>query len=387
MKGVAILGSTGSIGVNALDVVRSFPTEFKVVSLAAGRRIERLAEQVEAFRPRLVSVARSEDASRLRQLLSPSAREGLQVTAGVTGAEAVAEHPDVEIVVTAMVGAVGLRPTLAAIRRGCTVGIANKEPLVMAGELCRREAETYGATLLPIDSEHSAIFQCLNGERKSTVSKLILTCSGGPFRSGPQDLSSVSLEQALEHPTWSMGPKITIDSSTLMNKGLEVIEAHWLFGLPPTQIEILIHPQSVVHSMVEFVDGAVIAQLGTPDMRGPIGYALGYPDRLPLDIPRIDWSERAQLSFERPDYGRFRGPRLAYDVIDAGGTAPTVLNAANEAAVAAFLQRKIRYVDIIPVIEQTLAAHDVADVGNLELILAADDWARKQASSVITARR
>ncbi|MBK8481260.1 MAG: 1-deoxy-D-xylulose-5-phosphate reductoisomerase [Proteobacteria bacterium] len=382
MKRIAILGSTGSIGVSALDVVAAFPEQFEVVALAAGRNVERLAEQVGRFRPRLVSVAGADEAERLRALLDYESARGLEIVSGPAGPDAVAAHADVEFVLTAMVGAIGLQPTLVAIRRGIEVGIANKEPLVAAGELCTSEARRSGATLLPVDSEHNAIFQCLSGQRRDAVRRLILTCSGGPFRRTP-DLGAVTLEQALKHPTWSMGPKITIDSATLMNKGLEVIEAHWLFGLPAEQIDVVIHPQSVIHSMVEYVDGSVLAQLGTPDMRVPIGLALGYPARFPLPIPRLDFAQLAQLSFEAPDRERFPALDLAYAALRRGGTAPAVLNASNEVAVAAFLAGQLRFVEIAELSARTLDAHAVQATDALEVVLEADRWAREQARALL----
>ena len=383
MKRIAILGSTGSIGVSALDVVRCFPEEFEVVGLAAGRNMERLAEQIRAHRPRLVSVAGAEEAAKLQELLG-SAAASLEIVHGEDGPDAVVAHSDVEFVLTAMVGAIGLRPTLKAIGRGIELGIANKEPLVAAGQLCTEEARRTGARLLPVDSEHNAIYQCLSGHRREDVQRIVLTCSGGPFRK-VQDLSSVTRKQALDHPTWTMGPKITIDSATLMNKGLEVIEARWLFGLPAEQIDIVIHPQSVIHSMVEYVDGSVVAQLGTPDMRVPIGYALGYPARLPLSIPKLSFTELAQLTFEAPDVERFPCVKLAYEALSAGGTAPAVLNAANEVAVAAFLADQIRFVAIPEVIRRTLDAHTPGAADGLEPIVAADGWARDQAATVVSA--
>jgi len=382
MKRIAILGATGSIGVSALEVVAAFPEHFEVLALAAGRNVERLAEQVRRFRPQLVSVAGAEEAARLRGLLDGDVARGLEIVCGPSGPDAVAAHGGVELVLTAMVGVIGLAPTLVAIRRGIEVGIANKEPLVAAGALCTSEARRSGATLLPVDSEHNAIFQCLSGQRPEAVRRLILTCSGGPFRQ-TADLSTVTREQALKHPTWSMGPKITIDSATLMNKGLEVIEAHWLFGLPAAQIDVVLHPQSVIHSMVEYVDGSVLAQLGTPDMRVPIGFALGYPARLPLPIPRLDFARLAQLSFEAPDRARFPALDLAYEALRRGGTAPAVLNASNEVAVAAFLAGQLRFVAITELIARTLDAHTVQPTHELEVVIEADRWAREQAQTLL----
>ncbi|MCC6746854.1 MAG: 1-deoxy-D-xylulose-5-phosphate reductoisomerase [Deltaproteobacteria bacterium] len=380
--GVTILGSTGSIGRSTLEVVADFPEQYRIVALAAGQSIELLAEQVRAFRPKLVSVKRAEDVSRLRAALAGAGCDRLEIASGPEGADAVAAHPDGDVVVTAMVGAAGLAPTLVAVRRGARMAIANKEPLVVAGKLVTDEARRCGATILPVDSEHNAIYQCLSGQRREDVRRILLTCSGGPFRT-TADLSQVTLEQALKHPTWSMGPKITIDSATLMNKGLEVIEAHWLFGLPAEQLDVVIHPQSVIHSMVEYVDGSVIAQLGTPDMKVPIGYALAYPRRLPLKVPRLDFAALGTLAFEAPDRRRFPCLNLAYQALAVGGAAPAVLNAANETAVAAFLDRRIRYLDIPSLIERTLEAHSSDSAGELEPILAADLWARRQVQSYL----
>jgi 1-deoxy-D-xylulose-5-phosphate reductoisomerase len=378
MKRLALLGSTGSIGRSALDVISGFAEDYDVVALAAGRNLELLAEQARRFRPELVSVEREVDRLALRELLRGADLDGLEIACGLEGAEAVAGHPRATIVLSAMVGAVGLRPTLAAIRRGITVAIANKESLVIAGELCLEEAARCGATLLPVDSEHSAIYQALRGHRLEDVRCLLLTGSGGPFRT-TEDLDAVTLEQALRHPTWSMGPKITIDSATLMNKGLEVIEARWLFGIPPARIKILIHPESIIHSIVEYVDGSLLAQLGLPDMRIPIAYALAYPNRLPLKLPSLDLARLARLTFEPPSFDRFPCLGLAYRALELGGTAPAVLNAANEEAVLAFLQRRIRFQDIPRIIQQTLENHSPEAGGELDVLLAADEWAREHA--------
>jgi 1-deoxy-D-xylulose-5-phosphate reductoisomerase len=384
LKGIAILGSTGSIGASALEVVAAAPDRFRVVGLAAGRNIALLAEQVRRFRPGLVSVHLPEDRAELVDRLgdSPAAAE-LEILAGGEGAVAVASHPGAQVVLCAIVGAVGLRPTLAAIRRGATVAIANKEPLVVAGQLCVEEALRAGATLLPVDSEHSAIFQALRGHRPQDVRRLLLTGSGGPFRTA-QDLGAVTVEQALAHPTWSMGPKISIDSATLMNKGLEVIEARWLFDVHAERIEVVIHPESIVHSMVEYVDGSVLAQLSEPDMRIPIAYALAYPERLALAWPRLELTRLARLTFEPPDQARFPCLRLAYQALEQGATYPAVLNAANEVAVEAFLQRRIRFVEIGPIIERTLADHcPGGDPGSVETLLEADAWARRHAETLL----
>jgi 1-deoxy-D-xylulose-5-phosphate reductoisomerase len=388
MRGLAILGSTGSVGASALSVVADFPEHFKVVALAAGGNVERLAEQMERFEPAVVSVRDEATLERLRARLS---QRGLtpepELLWGEAGAEAVAGHPEADVVLTAMVGAVGLRPTLRAIRRGVTVAVANKEPLVIAGSLCMEAARRHGASVLPVDSEHSAIHQSLRGHRQQDVRRLLLTGSGGPFRTTP-DLSQVTLEQALTHPTWSMGPKITIDSATLMNKGLEVIEARWLFDIPAARIEILIHPESIIHSMVEYVDGSVVAQMGLPDMRIPIAYALGYPARLELDLPPLDLAQQGKMTFEAPDPARFPCLDLAYTALAQGGTYPSVLNAANEVAVAAFLERRIGYARIPALIEEVLQRHQPSDPKDddadpLEPLLLADAWARRVAKSIL----
>ncbi len=380
-KGVALLGSTGSIGASALEVIAAFPGAFHVVALAAGRNLDLLAAQARRFRPRLVSVARPEDQDALRERLA-----GLEpapaLVCGEAGAVQVASHPDAEIVLCAMVGAVGLAPTLAAIRRGVRVAIANKEPLVVAGRLCVEEARRHGATLLPVDSEHSAVYQSLCGHRAEDVRRLLLTGSGGPFRT-VTDLASVTVEQALSHPTWSMGPKITVDSATLMNKGLEVIEARWLFGVEPQRIQVLIHPESIVHSMVEYVDGSIVAQLGPPDMRLPIGYALGYPARLPLELPPLDLARVGCLHFEEPGHERFPCLGLAYRALEAGGTAPAVMNAANEVAVGAFLERRASFTAIPRVIEETLGRHRPLPGDDLAQLLEADAWAREEARRLL----
>ncbi len=382
MKRIAILGSTGSIGTSALEIVQAFPEEFEVVALAAGDNLDRLAAQVTQVHPRLVSIA---DPARLPELRDRLVAAGvdldsLELVAGPEGPLAVVGEPAVEVVLTAMVGVAGLRPTLAAIDRGIEVALANKEPLVAAGHLCTARARRSGATLLPVDSEHSAIFQCLLGQATEALAKIILTCSGGPFRE-VSDLSTVTRAQALAHPTWSMGAKISVDSATLMNKGLEVIEARWLFDVAATKIDVVIHPESVVHSLVELVDGSLLAQLGTPDMRLPIAFALAYPRRLPLRDPplgasSLDLIDRAPLTFAAPDRARFPALDLAYGALVAGGTAPAVLSAANEIAVAAFLVGRIPFLRIVEVVAETLGAHEVAPAGDIESVLAADSWAR-----------
>ena len=379
-KKIAVLGSTGSIGRNTLDVIARFPERFEVVALAAGENIELLAEQARRFRPRLVSCKNEALAVRLKELIPP----GVEVAHGKEGAIACATHPEAELVVSALVGAIGLLPTYEAIRAGKDIALANKETLVMAGRLVMEEARRQGVKILPVDSEHSAIFQALRAGRREEVSRLILTASGGPFRTRPrEELAKVTKEEALRHPNWQMGAKITVDSATLMNKGLEVIEAHFLFDIPPEKIEVKIHPQSIVHSLVEFRDGSVIAHLGVPDMRIPIAYALSYPERLPLELPRLDLVAVSPLTFEEPDLEKFPSLRLAYHALKLGGAAPAVLNAANEVAVEAFLAGKLRF-DLIPVlVERVLSALPPRAISSLEDVLEADILARIKAQEIL----
>ncbi len=380
-KKLTILGSTGSIGRNTLNVVSRFPERFEVVALAAGENIELLAKQAQKFRPHLVSCKNEALARKLAPLLP----EGVQLKYGKEGAIACATHPEAELVVSALVGAVGLLPTYEAIRAGKDIALANKETLVMAGPLVTEEAKRRGIKLLPVDSEHSAIFQALQAGKKEEVFRLILTASGGPFRTRPkEEFATITREEALRHPNWQMGAKITIDSATLMNKGLEVIEAHFLFGLSPERIIVKIHPQSIVHSLVEFQDGSVIAHLGIPDMRIPIAYALSYPERLPLDLPRLDLVAVSPLTFEEPDLERFPCLKLAYEALRLGGTAPAILNAANEVAVEAFLEGKIRF-DLIPfLIEKTLQETESKPLEKLEDVIDADIFARIKAQEILS---
>jgi 1-deoxy-D-xylulose-5-phosphate reductoisomerase len=382
MKRLAILGSTGSIGRSTLAVVAEHPEEFAVVALAAGKNVELLAEQIRQFHPALVSVQDEAAAARLRELVGRN--QGPEILAGRSGALAVATAPGVELVVSAMVGAVGLEPTLAAIRAGLPVALANKETLVAAGPLVMALAKEKGVPLIPVDSEHSAIFQALQGQRRGDVRRLWLTASGGPFRAWEAArLAEVTPAQALKHPNWDMGAKITIDSATMMNKALEVIEASMLFGLPVDKIGVYVHPQSIIHSLVEFVDGSVIAQLGVPDMRLPIAYALTYPRRLPLNSPPLDLCQVARLTFESPDDTRFPGLALGYAAARTGGTMPAVLNAANEVAVAAFLEGGIKFLDIPRVVAQTMEAHEAQALQNLEQVLTVNRWARDFAAGLI----
>lgn len=372
MKKIAILGSTGSIGTQTLDVIRAHSDELEVVALAAGSNKERLKEQIREFHPELVSLSDEKKAQELKEEL---AGEAVEVVCGMDGLIEVAGIDSADVVVTAVVGMMGILPTMEAIRKGKDIALANKETLVTAGRLIIPMAREYGVSILPVDSEHSAIFQCLQGEPKKALDKILLTASGGPFRGkNAEFLETVTLEDALNHPNWSMGPKITIDSSTMVNKGLEVMEAKWLFGVDYSQIEVVIQPQSIIHSMVQYIDGAVIAQLGTPDMRVPIEYALFYPERRSLPGDRLDFSKLSQITFEKPDYKVFRGLSLAIEAGKTGGTMPTVFNAANERAVAKFLKGEIKYTDIVRSIEKCMDAHKVSAHPDLEEILATEQW-------------
>ena len=372
MKKIAILGSTGSIGTQTLDVVREHSDELQVVALAAGTNKERLKEQIKEFHPKLVSLSDEKKAQELKEEL---AGEQVEVVCGMEGLIEVAGADSADVVVTAVVGMMGILPTMEAIKKGKDIALANKETLVPAGHLIIPMAKEYGVSILPVDSEHSAIFQSLQGEPKAALDKILLTASGGPFRGKSAEfLETVTLEDALNHPNWSMGPKITIDSSTMVNKGLEVMEAKWLFGVDYSQIEVVIQPQSIIHSMVQYVDGAIIAQLGTPDMRVPIEYALFYPERRSLSGDRLDFSKLSQITFEKPDYKVFRGLSLAIEAGKTGGTMPTVFNAANERAVAKFLKGEIKYTDIVRSIEKCMDAHKVSAHPDLEEILATEQW-------------
>ena len=372
MKKIAILGSTGSIGTQTLDVVRDHSDELQVVALAAGTNKERLKEQIKEFHPKLVSLSDEKKAQELKEEL---AGEQVEVVCGMAGLIEVAGADSADVVVTAVVGMMGILPTMEAIKKGKDIALANKETLVTAGHLIIPMAKEYGVSILPVDSEHSAIFQSLQGEPKAALDKILLTASGGPFRGKSAEfLETVTLEDALNHPNWSMGPKITIDSSTMVNKGLEVMEAKWLFGVDYSQIEVVIQPQSIIHSMVQYVDGAIIAQLGTPDMRVPIEYALFYPERRSLSGDRLDFSKLSQITFEKPDYKVFRGLSLAIEAGKTGGTMPTVFNAANERAVAKFLKGEIKYTDIVRSIEKCMDAHKVSAHPDLEEILATEQW-------------
>ena len=380
MKGVSILGSTGSIGTNTLRVIDRFPERFRIIGLGAGRSVDALSVQIRKYRPKIVSVSGSHRAETLRRDFPE-----LDVRTGVDGLVDVAAHPEADFVVSATVGAVGLVPTLRAIEAGKSVGLANKEALVMAGELMTKAVAAAGATLLPVDSEHNAIHQCLDS-RDQPVKRIWLTASGGPFRTASlSEMREATPERALKHPTWKMGPKISIDSATMMNKGLEIIEAYWLFDVTPEQVRVVVHPQSVIHSMVELEDGSLIAQLGVTDMRLPIQYALTYPERLDTGLPPLDLETPLRLDLEPPDLERFVCIRLAYEALSQGGTAPAVLNAANEVAVAAFLDERIGFLSIGETLQATLARHDPKRASDLETVLEADRWARECAEGLIRA--
>ncbi|NPV25959.1 MAG: 1-deoxy-D-xylulose-5-phosphate reductoisomerase [Firmicutes bacterium] len=373
MKKLAILGSTGSIGRQTLEVISEHPAELEVVALSAGSNIDLLEKQIRAYRPAVAVVMEPGLAEELRRRLHGWP---VEVWFGMEGLKKIASLPEVDTVVSALSGVIGLEPTWAAVRAGKVVALANKETLVAAGELVMREASNRGTKILPVDSEHSAIFQCLRNET-AFLRKILLTASGGPFRTWPaEQLSSVTPAMALRHPNWVMGKKITIDSATLMNKGLEVIEARWLFGVDFDQIEVVIHPQSIIHSMVELADGAILAHLGIPDMRIPIQYALSYPERWPNSLPRLELAALRQLTFHHPDYARFPCLALAYSAGRIGGTLPAVMNAANEVAVELFLSQKIGFLDIPRLVEEVMQKHTVHNSPDLEDILAADRWAR-----------
>lgn len=366
MKKIAVLGSTGSIGTQTLEIVRE-QKDIEVVAIAAGSNINMLETQMREFSPKLVCVY---DEERAKELRIRTADLQVKIVSGMEGLLAVATHPDSEILVTAIVGMLGIRPTIAAIREGKKIALANKETLVTAGHLIMPMAKECGVPILPVDSEHSAIFQSLQGNEENKVSKILLTASGGPFRGKKRaELEQIQVEDALKHPNWSMGRKITIDSSTLVNKGLEVMEAKWLFGVELEQIQVVVHPQSVIHSAVEYEDGAVIAQLGTPDMRLPIQYALYYPKRLPMSGKRLDLFTLGSMTFEQPDIETFRGLKLAYDAMKQGGNVPTIYNAANEKAVALFLNKKISYLKITEIIEECMQRITYKENPSLEEIL------------------
>ena len=385
MKRITVLGATGSIGIRTLELVSAFSDEFSVAGIAArGSNVERLADLCRKYSPRAVALLEPPAVDRLAALL-PGPRP--ELLGGIEGLMALARDVEADIVLSALVGGVGLLPTMAAIRAGRTTAVANKEPLVMAGRLMTRAARERGVALLPVDSEHSAIFQCLQGHNRSDVHRILLTASGGPFRETPKHaLGSVTVEDALKHPTWKMGAKITIDSATLMNKGLEIIEARWLFDIPADQVQVIVHPQSIVHSMVEYIDGSVLAQLGVPDMGVPILYALSYPERRPTPAARLDFARLGALTFSPPDTDKFRCLVLARQALELGGTAPVVLNAANEVAVQAFLDRRLRFLAIAETIERALNAYPHRPLDTIEECVAVDADARRSVQELVGAR-
>jgi 1-deoxy-D-xylulose-5-phosphate reductoisomerase len=380
MKKLSILGSTGSIGKQTLDVLRQHKKEFKVLGLAAFNEVDKILEQIKEFKPEKVCLFEEKAAEKLEK----KAGKEVEVVSGIKGLEEIAVMNEVEQVVVSVVGAIGMQPTIKAIKKGKNIALANKETLVAAGEPIMKEVKKKKITLMPIDSEHSALFQCLNGEERNKVSKVIITCSGGPFRGKKiSEFYNASPEQALGHPTWSMGSKITIDSSTLMNKGLEVLEAKWLYGLELEEIEVIIHPQSLIHSMVEFVDGSIMAQIGTHDMRTPIQYALTYPKRISNNFPRLDLTEAKQMTFEKPDFENFPCLGFAFEAGKKQGTLPAAMNAANEIAVYAFLEKKIAFGKIPEIIREVMSEHKNSKADSIETVLEADKKARDKAKKII----
>jgi 1-deoxy-D-xylulose-5-phosphate reductoisomerase len=381
VKRIVILGSTGYIGASTLDVVSRFPDHFQIVGLAAGSNDQILEDQIRTFQPKVVALSCPDAAKRLR------ARVGnvqVEVLDGELGLCEVAKFPQCDLVISAIVGGAGLKPTLSAIQAGRQVALANKEPMVMAGQLMQQEAHKHGVTIFPIDSEHSAIFQSMEGHRKVDIRRIVLTASGGPFWDwAVNDLEHVTPAQALKHPNWKMGAKITTDSATLMNKGLEVIEARWLFDLPASQIDVVIHRESIIHSLVEYCDGSVISQLGHPDMRTPISYAMNYPERVPLHPPLLDLGKIGKLTFFPPDTEKFPCLQLAYDALAGGAGLPATLNAANEVAVHAFLNNQIAFLDIPKVIEETMTAYCPTPLSTIEDVLDVDQWARRIAEEIM----
>ena len=381
MKRIVILGSTGSIGSSTLDVVSRFPDRFQIVGLAAGSNDQILEDQIRTFQPKVVALSCPDAAKRLRARVGNAQVEVLD---GEPGLCDVARFPQCDLVISAIVGGAGLKPTLSAIQAGRQVALANKEPMVMAGQLMQQEAHKHGVTIFPIDSEHSAIFQSMEGHRKVDIRRVVLTASGGPFWDWPAtDLEHVTPAQALKHPNWKMGAKITTDSATLMNKGLEVIEARWLFDLPASQIDVVIHRESIIHSLVEYCDGSVISQLGHPDMRTPISYAMNYPERVPLHPPLLDLGKIGKLTFFPPDTEKFPCLQLAYDALAGGAGLPATLNAANEVAVHAFLNNQIAFLDIPKVIQETMTAYCPTPLSTIEDVLDVDQWARRTAEEIM----
>ena len=381
MKNIAILGSTGSIGVTALKVIRQNLDRYRLVALTAGKNINLLLKQIKEFKPRAVAVLDEEDANQISNILKD---DNIEIYSGEEGFVKIATLDEVDMVISSITGAAGLIPTFAAIRAGKDVALANKETMVMAGPIVIDEARRKNVSIIPVDSEHSAILQSLQGHPKEDIKRILLTASGGPFKNlSLEDMAHVTPEQALKHPNWNMGNKITIDSATMMNKGLEVIEARWLFDLGVDQIDILIHPQSIIHSMVEDKDGAVIAQLGIPDMTIPISYALSYPHHIKNDLPPLELEKIGTLSFEKPDLERFRCIKLAYRAIEMGGSMPAVMNGANEVAVDSFLKKEIGFLDIPLIIEKVMSLHEPFSVDNISSVMEADRWAREKARHII----
>ena len=381
MKKISLLGSTGSIGVNTLDVVERYPENFQICALSAGSNVELFAHQIRKFKPALAALFDSTKIDALKELVGDL---DVEIVSGPEGTVSAASLPQADLVVSGVVGSAGLLPALSALKAGKNLALANKETLVIAGELVLKEAERTGTRIIPIDSEHSAIFQALNGEKPERIKKIILTASGGPFRTFTlKQMENVTVQDALNHPNLSMGAKITIDSSTMMNKGLEYIEAKWLFGVD-TKVEVIVHAQSIIHSMIEFVDTSIIAQLGLPDMRVPIAYALTYPDRFESELPSLDLATMGNLTFEAPDFERFPCLQLAMDAMEMGQTMPAVLNAANEIAVQAFLDELIPYKDIAEIIRMVMQNHSPVPLHELQNVLDADHWAREETTKLIT---
>ena len=381
MKKISLLGSTGSIGTNVLDVIERNPEKFQILGMSAGTNVDLFAKQIRKFKPRVVALF---DTKKIPTLKERIADLDIEILSGEEGTIAVATLPEADVVVSGVMGSAGLLPAIHALKSGKNLALANKETLVIAGELVLREAKKTNSQIIPIDSEHSAIFQVLNGEKKERIKKIILTASGGPFRTfSLGQMETVTVKDALKHPNWDMGAKITIDSSTMMNKGLEYIEAKWLFGVN-TPVEIIVHAQSIIHSMIEFVDTSILAQLGIPDMRVPIAYALTYPDRFECDLPSLDLTTMGNLTFEAPDFERFPCLGLAIDAMEIGKTMPAVLNAANEIAVQAFLEELISYKDIAELIRMVMQNHNPSPLKELEDVLIADRWAREETTKLVT---
>ncbi len=379
LKRISILGSTGSIGRNTIEVIRSRPDKFKVTGLAARNNIDVLESQIRDFRPEIVAVFDESAAESLRRRNLP-----VEILAGEKGLVRVATAEHADTVVSSIVGSAGLVPTHEAIKAGKDIALATKEALVMAGGIIMSEAARRGVRIVPVDSEHSAVFQCLHGRDMDEIRKVVLTASGGPFlKKDISELDTVTPEEALKHPTWDMGRKISIDSATLMNKGLEVIEACWLFGLPPEKVEVILHPQSIVHSMVKFIDGSVIAHMSVPDMKGPISYALSYPQRFEDVLPALDLAEIGELTFQEPDAGKYPSLSLTYEAIRTGGTMPCVLNSSNEVAVEAFLDSKISFTSIPRVVSETMSAHRVLKTDSIDTVISASNWAKGKAAEIV----